>query len=118
MSELFFTEYLTSFPTLNFNRKFVKGYSSSEILKIEKLYGVNIGQGTELYAFLNNLGRCSGGLLGSDPLVFYKKNFSVRQHILLQSKYFYQISRKNFEFTIAVENEVEYYYLLSEDQLV
>jgi len=70
------------YPELPIDISYIKGYSTEEIAKIERLYNVKItGQ---LYDFLLSIGRCSGGFFGDDPLIFYREQKTVRSHFLSQ----------------------------------
>lgn len=112
------------FNGLRVNRYLQKGYSDIEIGKIENLYRVKVKNNIQFYNFLNTIGRCSGGLFGSSPLVFYSDS-SIRMHVVFQSNINYdmesaekEIECKEDSFIISVENDNEYYFLYYKDGLV
>lgn len=106
------------YPELTIDISFIKGYSNNEIAKIERLYDIKItGQ---LHDFLCSIGRCSGGLFGDDPLLFYRDQWSVRGHILFQTGFREELNNLNFydlveqkPFFISIEWETQYYFLLT-----
>lgn len=68
--------------TRSYDRSQLDGYSGQELDQLERLYGVRLrGQ---MRAFLHAMGRCSGGLFGDDPLIFYRAAWSVRTQIVHQ----------------------------------
>nr|WP_282554495.1 hypothetical protein [Providencia sp. G1(2023)] len=83
-------EYLHSvYPELPINTNYMRGYSVDEIQKIERLYDIEVkGQ---LYDFLSAIGRCSGGLFGDDPLIFYRNGQTVRGNVLYQDALRYEL---------------------------
>ena len=105
------------------DRKQVEGYSLSEIKRIEKLYDITI-QG-DFLEFMLKMGRCSGGLLGDD-LILYREQMSVRTHILFQlilldflHDHHYEV-RAQQPFCFSWESETQYLFILtqSEEQMV
>ncbi|MFT0213888.1 hypothetical protein VQ643_15000 [Pseudomonas sp. F1_0610] len=72
------------YPELAFDSSFVRGYSEEEIKKIERLYDIEVPSTSQLYSFLKNMGRCSGGLFGDDTLYFYVQRMTVGGHINVQ----------------------------------
>ncbi|OAT30091.1 hypothetical protein [Proteus myxofaciens] len=112
-------EYLHSvYPELPIDVSYMRGYSNEEIDKIERLYDIEVKD--QLYDFLTCIGRCSGGLFGDDPLVFYRNQQTVRANILYQDALRYElpsIQQYNFvkqkSFFISVESYTQYYFLLT-----
>ena len=100
----------------------VKGYSEDELSKIEKLYDINISGNFRL--FMLEMGRCSGGLIGNYPFIFYI-DATVREHILAQNSLredllrivsksyttFYQYC--NGTFMISLESEESQFFYLN-----
>lgn len=107
------------YPELPIDISYIKGYSTEEIAKIERLYNVKItGQ---LYDFLLSIGRCSGGFFGDDPLIFYREQKTVRSHFLSQYGLWDDLRNiQQFEycdkkpFLISIESETLYFFLLTE----
>ena len=60
----------------------VSGYSDEEIRKIELLYDIKVTG--DFYDFMNDMGRCDGGLVGGYPINLYRTSMTVRRHILFQ----------------------------------
>ena len=106
------------------DRKQVEGYSLSEIKRIEKLYDITI-QG-DFLEFMLKMGRCSGGLIGDDPIILYKEQRSVRSQILFQLITLDFLHDNHYEmraqqpFCFSWESETQYLFILtqSEDQRV
>ncbi|WP_275389431.1 hypothetical protein [Xenorhabdus bovienii] len=122
-------EYLHSaYSELTIDTTYIKGYSEEDISKLEYLYDIKI-QG-QLLEFLIHMGRCSGGLFESQPLLFYwirnnenKIKFSELEYKMsIQESLEYtfrDIQRldliKQKPFIISFENEGIYdYFLLTE----
>ncbi|WP_231137010.1 hypothetical protein [Providencia rettgeri] len=112
-------EYLHSvYPELPINTSYMRGYSVDEIQKIERLYDIEVkGQ---LYDFLSTIGRCSGGLFGDDPLLFYRNQKTIRGSILMQSgmredlaaiQQYDLLDKKPF--FISVESYTQYFFVLT-----
>lgn len=112
-------DYLRSvYPELPFDISYVRGYTDNEIEKIDRLYDIKVSD--QLYDFLRCMGRCSGGLFGDDPLMFYRDQVSVRGHFLFQYDYNRELIRlKRYDwydqkpFIISIESETQYYFLLT-----
>jgi hypothetical protein len=112
MSKLFFDQVNKIFPSAI---RDMKGYSESELRKIEKLYDINIYG--EFEEFMLQAGRSDGGVIGDDPLIIYRPTWSVRGQILFQINFFSDLQdigawdylEKPFVF--ALENENQYYFL-------
>ncbi|UXM96207.1 hypothetical protein N5853_06245 [Bartonella sp. HY329] len=112
--------YLRSvYPELPFDISYVRGYTDNEIAQIERLYDIKITD--QLYDFLSCMGRCSGGLFGDDPLLFYRDQWSVRGQVLFQNGYTDEVIELNIidlakrkPFFISIESETQYYFLLTE----
>ena len=106
------------------DRKQVEGYSLSEIKRIEKLYDITI-QG-DFLEFMLKMGRCSGGLIGDEPIILYRDDWSVRDQILFQFRIIEVLHENYYEmrvqqpFCFSWEAETQYLFILtqSEDQLV
>lgn len=107
------------YPELEIDISKIKGYTGDEIQKIERLYDIKVvGQ---LRDFLSCMGRCSGGFLGDDLLMFYRKIKSVRSHVLSQltlrddlcSLQLWELVNKK-PFLVSFENQTQYYFLLTE----
>ena len=105
-----------------FDKSKVEGYTKEEIIKIERLYDINI-KGA-LKDFMLEMGRSSGGLLGDDPIILYRDLWTVRDHIIVQYQRTDDISnivvcsdlRKIREkldkpLIFAIEAETQYYYI-------
>ncbi len=73
-------QFKEKFPTSNTSKW--KGYSNEEILKIEKLYNIEVKG--ELRSFLQELGRGDGGIFGDECIYLYRKIVGVRDHLLEQ----------------------------------
>ena len=105
-------------PELPFDISYVKGYSDDEIGQIERLYDIKVSD--QLYDFLRCMGRCSGGLFGDDPLLFYRDQMCVRGHVLFQSGFtehlrdlqHYELTKQK-PFFISIESETQYYFVLT-----
>ncbi|MBD2785088.1 hypothetical protein ID858_03390 [Xenorhabdus sp. DI] len=119
MNKIELIKYLHSaYPELTINIDYVEGYSKDEMAKLERLYDIEI-QG-QLLDFLTHIGRCSGGLFGSAPLTFYQEQTTVRDEILFQfgSRESLMIIQqydlvKQKPFFISVENDTQFYFLLT-----
>ena len=106
---------------------YIIGYGAHELRKIEALYNINIqGQFRE---FMLLAGRCSGGLVGDEPIILYRPAWNVRTQILFQVKLLdYLLNARAYDyvgksaktFCFSWENESRYYYLITEhdDNLV
>ncbi len=95
----------------------VEGYTEDELQKIERLYDVNFSG--DLRDFMLEMGRSDGGLIGDDPITFYRRR-SVRQHVFFHSGMddrFCAMKKFNLrlkgELIISVESETQYYFLLT-----
>ncbi|MBS9430885.1 hypothetical protein CE143_03195 [Photorhabdus luminescens] len=107
------------YPELEIDINYMRGYSAEEISKIERLYDIEVkGQ---LYDFLICMGRCSGGLFGDFPLVFYREQKTLRGSLLFQTglrEELAEIQRhdllKQRPFFISVESYTQYYFVLTE----
>lgn len=117
--EIKLINYLHSvYPELEINLTEMKGYSSEEISKIERLYDINITN--QLYDFLVCMGRYSGGFFCDYPLMFYRSNKDVRSHVLSQIKLREDLSSlqqwdllTQKPFLVSFESETQYYFLLT-----
>ncbi|MEX9912998.1 MULTISPECIES: hypothetical protein [Providencia] len=106
------------YPELLINFSYMRGYSEDEIPKIERLYDIKVtGQ---LYDFLTSIGRCSGGLFGDDPLLFYRNQKTIRGSILMQSgmrEDLAAIQRHDLlpqkPFFLSVESYTQYFFVLT-----
>ncbi len=112
-------EYLHSvYLELPIDVSYMRGYSDDEIKKIERLYDIEVkGQ---LYDFLTSIGRCSSGLFGDDPLLFYRNQKTIRGSILMQSGMREELSAiQQYDlldkkpFFIAVESYTQYFFVLT-----
>ncbi len=115
-----FIEYLHSvYPELSIDISYIRGYSDEEISSMERLYDIRItGQ---FYEFLRCMGRCSGGLFGDDPLVFYQGQETIRGDILFQIGAREELTSiqchdllKQKPFFISVESYTQYLFLLTD----
>lgn len=109
------------YPELPIDFSYMRGYSVDEIQKIERLYDIKVTD--QLYDFLTSIGRCSGGLFGDDPLVFYLNGQTVRGNVLYQDALRYYIPsiqeynlRKQKALFISVESYTQYFFLLTESE--
>lgn len=115
-------EYLHSmYPELSIDLGHMRGYSDEEIGKIERLYDIKVKD--QLYDFLTSIGRCSGGLFGDDPLVFYRNGQTVRGNVLYQDALRDELPltqqynlRKQKALFISVESYTQYFFLLTESE--
>ena len=106
------------------DRKRVEGYSLAEIKRIEKLYDITV-QG-DFLEFMLKMGRCSGGLIGEDPIILYKDHWTVRDQVLFQTTTLEFLHNNHYEisvqqpFCFSWKSETQYLFILtqSEDQLV
>lgn len=96
----------------------VIGYSESELATIEKLYDIQICG--DFRNFMLEMGRCSGGLIGDDPIVLYRPLWSVRTQILFQCGFYQSLSDSKIyglipqkPFVFSREHETQYYFLLT-----
>ena len=100
----------------------VVGYSEEELVKIEKLYDIKISG--FLREFMLEAGRGDGGLIGDDPIILYRNNWSVRGHFRTQDGFREELLKLLFknnpaEFKLfcnstllfSIEAETQYYYL-------
>ncbi|WP_143080710.1 SMI1/KNR4 family protein [Variovorax sp. YR750] len=95
----------------------VEGYTEEELLKIERLYDVKFSG--DLRDFMLEMGRSDGGLIGDDPISFYRDR-SVRRHVFFQAgmdRRFCAMQKFDLrfqgEFIISVESETQFYFLLT-----
>ncbi|MEQ5326559.1 hypothetical protein WMR86_07185 [Proteus vulgaris] len=115
-------EFLHSvYPELPIDVSYMRGYSDDEIKKIERLYDIEVKD--QLYDFLTSIGRCSGGLFGDDPLVFYQGQKTIRGDILFQigsRQDLASIQRHDLlpqkPFFISVESYTQYFFLLTNSE--
>ncbi|WP_109400229.1 hypothetical protein [Proteus sp. TJ1640] len=113
-------EFLHSvYPELPIDVSYMRGYSVDEIQKIERLYDIEVKD--QLLDFLTSIGRCSGGLFGDDPLIFYQNQKTIRGDILFQigsRQDLAAIQRHDLlpkkPFFISVESYTQYFFLLTE----
>ena len=100
----------------------VLGYSAEELVKIEKLYDIKISG--FLRDFMLEAGRCDGGLIGDDPIILYRSNWSVRDHVITQNGFREELldllfknnpaefkSFCNSTFVLSIESHTQFYYL-------
>lgn len=93
----------------------MRGYSDTELRRIEKLYDIIIA--SELEQFMLKAGRSDGGTIGDDPLIIYRPSWTVRGQILFQVNFFesmQDIGAWDFlkrPFVISLESETQYYFL-------
>lgn len=94
----------------------VCGYSEREVGIIERLYDI-VPQGI-LRKFLLEMGRCSGGLIGDDPLILYRPGWDVRTQLLHQLVFFEEMQEAAHwghlaakPFTFACESETQHYFV-------
>ncbi|MDI7240778.1 hypothetical protein [Providencia huaxiensis] len=112
-------EYLHSvYPELPIDFSYMRGYTVDEIQKIERLYDIEVKD--QLYDFLTSIGRCSGGLFGDTPLVFYQGQKTIRGDILFQvgsRQDLASIQRHDLlpkkPFFISVESYTQYFFVLT-----
>ncbi len=106
------------YPELIIDTDALQGYSLEEIGKMERFYDIKVTE--QLYDFLICMGRCSGGLFGDDPLLFYREQWSVRGHILFQAGFRDELRKlqqydllKKKPFFISIESETQFYFVLT-----
>ena len=92
-----------------------KGYTEEELEVIARVYNINLhGQ---LKAFLAEMGRSDGGLIGDSMIMLYRSHWRVRQHLLFQMGLFDNLQEAglydqlNRPFVVAVVSENYYYYM-------
>lgn len=91
------------------------GYSPEEMRKIERLYGITISG--ELASFMELAGRSDGGVIGDDPIIFYRSYWPVRTHILFQVNFFNSLQEisawdyLNAPFVFSLESETQFFFL-------
>lgn len=94
------------------------GYSDEELYKIEHLYDIVVDG--ELRSFLKLAGKCSGGAIGDQEMLFYRGDMNIRSHLIFQSKTIERIRDINTEllcirpmkpFAFAVVGESKIYLL-------
>ncbi len=120
-------KFISALRELADENSYIIGYGAHELRKIEALYNINIqGQFRE---FMLLAGRCSGGLVGDEPIILYRPAWNVRTQILFQVKLLdYLLNARAYDyvgksaktFCFSWENESRYYYLITEhdDNLV
>lgn len=98
----------------------VEGYSEEELLKMERLYDVKFSG--DLRDFMLEMGRSDGGLIGDDPISFYRDR-SVRRHVFFQAGMDNRFCamqkfdlRLQGELIISVESETQFYFLLTKSK--
>ncbi len=97
----------------------VCGYSEEEVAKIEALYDIRV-QGV-FREFMLEMGRCSGGLIGDDPIILYRPAWSVRTQILVQiglrqnlrDNRLIEIAEKK-PFAFSKEGDTQYYFMMTD----
>ncbi|KMW73567.1 hypothetical protein TI10_08290 [Photorhabdus luminescens subsp. luminescens] len=106
------------YPELKIDISYIRGYSVEEIQKMERLYDIEIKD--QLYDFLTCMGRCSGGLFGDVPLIFYQEQDTVRGDVLFQSGQREELCKiqlhtllRQKPFFVSVESYTQYYFLLT-----
>lgn len=91
------------------------GYSDAELNQIEKLYDISIRG--DFRKFMSRAGRSDGGVIGDDPLIYYRPTWTVRGQILFQVNFFSSLQEigawdyLNKPFVFSWENESQYYFL-------
>lgn len=93
----------------------VCGYTLGELALIESLYDITLtGQ---FRAFLLEMGRCDGGLIGDDPIILYRP-WSVRTQLLHQIVFFNDMQDAGQfahlaekPFTFSCESETQHFFL-------
>lgn len=58
------------------------GYSAEEIRKIECLYDITVDG--EFKSFMELAGKCSGGVIGDEDMLFYREDMNLSDHLLYQ----------------------------------
>ncbi|MDK3010172.1 hypothetical protein QPK77_20060 [Providencia rettgeri] len=106
------------YPELPIDFSYMRGYSADEIQKIERLYDIKVTD--QLYDFLTSIGRCSGGLFGDDPLLFYRNQKTIRGSILMQSGMREDLAAiqqhdllPQKPFFLSVESYTQYFFVLT-----
>ena len=103
------------------NERKAIGYSEEEITKIEKLYDIE-AKG-DFREFLKYAGRCDGDLLGDDPVILYRKTWSIQSY--LRKNYFnfidedYTVLHGDLQkkpFIFSIEMETYYFYIRTVDE--
>ena len=103
------------------DRKRVEGYSLAEIKRIEKLYDITV-QG-DFLEFMLKMGRCSGGLIGDDPIILYKDHWTVRDQVLFQTTILEFLHNNHYEmrvqqpFCFSWEGETQYFFILTQSEV-
>ena len=96
-----------------------EGYNDKELAKIEEIYNINItGQ---FKAFMKEMGRCSGGLVGWEPILLYHyllsgiEKFSIFHEGCYENmvEYGLEIYNQNKPFCFSCENENLYYFMMT-----
>ncbi|MBD2798083.1 hypothetical protein ID856_16340 [Xenorhabdus sp. 18] len=106
------------FPELEIDPSYIRGYTTEEIPKFERLYDIEVK--SQLCDFLTCMGRCSGGLFGDVPLTFYQMQKTVRGSLLFQADLrdeLGNIQRHDLmaqkPFFISIESYTQYYFILT-----
>lgn len=103
------------------NRKAI-GYSDEEIIKIEKLYDIEIKG--DFKEFIKFAGRTGGGLLGDDPIILYRRLWNIRSYLGINCFNFInddfpvlrsELGKKPFVFSIEMENYYFYIRTIDDD---
>ena len=126
------SKFMTKLKLTKETSDYVIGYTEHELKKIEALYNIII-QG-QLKELLLLAGRCSGGLVGDDPIILYRELWDVRTQIMFQNTLIedlYELKTESLQwkdymgdygqiFCFSWEWETQYYYLITEhdDDLV
>jgi len=94
-----------------------RGYDTSEIQKIERLYDIRVSG--QLERWLRTVGRCSGGITGDESLILYRK-WSVRTHVFFQADAFSIMQHAKAwdllghkPFVVSFEDESIFYFVLT-----
>ncbi len=113
-------QFKEKFPTSNTSKW--KGYSKEEILKIEKLYDIEVKG--EFRYFLQELGRGDGGIFGDEFICLYRTTWGIRYHLLEQFSLVQELQldghgdliRDCGAFPFFSYNDLDFYFLLTKCQ--
>lgn len=91
------------------------GYSDEEIDKIECLYDIIING--ELRRFLKLAGKCSGGVIGNQEMIFYRENMNIREHLIFQENIIERIRNINLELLVTLPTKPFIFAVAGESQI-
>lgn len=96
----------------------IVGYDDEEIVRIERVYNINVAGG--LRDFLEEMGRCDGGLIGDDPIILYRPAWTPEGQVAFQGLFAEFMQEDGHEaylrmkpFVFSRESETQYFFVLT-----